>query len=832
MEEKTIKGVAIHDSHGNVVDEAPIYPQGTEELVSQHNADQEAHPHIQEAITGLRTQVERRLVGAKVTFNDGHTEDVELGHNDQGEVILLLPKETFGKIDGVSVNGIGLEVDENGKVDITIPTTVHELDPDDAYATKADAQAMVDEAKVTGATLDYQEDGGSPSATVDFSEGSLGFTLRNMKMKFSDLSPEEIEAITGPQGIPGEGAIWTGSGEEIMTLAQETGNSIGKSMSQKAVTDKIDNLEAKFGAVLIDTSQRYGSTALTSTFINSNGKWDAATGSNTGIIITCSWQGKELTLYGSKQYKSKIAFLTSTSHVANTYPDYCVGETGRREFEVGATQTFTIPSDCKFIWLAVGTTNEGYENCYAPTLLKIESEETLASETGTEVGVDLSAIIADKSTYYFINSNGVWNNGTNTGGFYQLRGNYSALTVTGNTAYKSKIAFLKSKGGSSPDYCAGEINRRELELGETKTFTIPSDCKYVWFAVGTTYTSTEIVYLPQSAKFAGNVAKNVQVHDILNESFDAKSYSRKGGKWHPMNWRPRMYEYVRCGVQEAVPVGTSALSYDDFIAEFDNFVETIPTDVTVTKSSVVRDTMDTHDIYKYVFDPWCAKNTIFLTAGMHGNEYEGYWGLMKMLQYIYANGNSNDIIGYIRHNFRIIAIPVLNPYGVDNKIRYSTNTQVDQNYNFDMDWNIYTPHTGSEPWQFNEPKAVKLVCDEYDGEILFHIDYHTDPYSPTKANYIEADKNSIVFCDCYHKTIDERVHIAQYYQYGQITNDFVVWQNTAATSFRYMEVVRGIPSIIVESAPNGYAQSGSAKMMEGVVDWYLNCLCMMASVVI
>lgn len=237
MEEKTIKGVVIHDSHGNVVDEAPIYPQGTEELVSQHNADQDAHPQIQEAVTGIRTQVERRLVGAKVTFSDGHTEDVELGFNGQGEVILLLPKETFGKIDGVKVNGEELPVDNNGKVDITIPTNVTDLEDAEDYATKEEAQAMVDEAKVTGASVDYQEDGGSPSATVDFSEGSLGFTLKNMKMKFSELTNDEKEELRGPQGIPGEGAIWTGSGEEIMTLKQETGYAINKAMSQKAITE-------------------------------------------------------------------------------------------------------------------------------------------------------------------------------------------------------------------------------------------------------------------------------------------------------------------------------------------------------------------------------------------------------------------------------------------------------------------------------------------------------------------------------------------------------------------------------------------------------------------
>ena len=124
-----------------------VTPGYVDAAVTMHNTSEEAHTDMREAIVGLRTQVGRRLVGAKVTFSDGHTEDVELGLNDQGEVILLLPKETLGKIDGVKVNGDELPVDDNGKVDIPIPTTVHDLDPEDEYATKEETQAMVDEAK-------------------------------------------------------------------------------------------------------------------------------------------------------------------------------------------------------------------------------------------------------------------------------------------------------------------------------------------------------------------------------------------------------------------------------------------------------------------------------------------------------------------------------------------------------------------------------------------------------------------------------------------------------------------------------------------------------------
>lgn len=264
MEEKWTR-VVIHDPHGNTVADRPLSPEGATEQVSEHNADPNAHTDIREGIVGLRTQIERRLVGAKVTFSDGHTEDVELGFNEQGEVILLLPKETFGKIDGVKVNGEELEVDDNGKVDIPIPQSVHDLDPDDEYATKEDAQAMVNEAKVTGVTMNYQEDGGLPSATVDFNEGSLDFLLKNMKMKFSDLSNDEKEALRGKQGRPGadkqpvEGSI---------IIAHSIGGSEEMVMDQKSVTDELLVVKSSY-----DIANHPGANLCR---IDGNGLWKGA----------------------------------------------------------------------------------------------------------------------------------------------------------------------------------------------------------------------------------------------------------------------------------------------------------------------------------------------------------------------------------------------------------------------------------------------------------------------------------------------------------------------------------------------------------------------------
>ncbi len=207
-----------------------VTPGYVDAAVTMHNTSEEAHTDMREAITGIRTQVERRLVGAKVTFNDGHTEDVELGFNDQGEVILLLPKETFGKIDGVKVNGEELEVDENGKVDITIPQNVTDLEDADNYATKEDAQAMVDEAKIRTASANTDNSVGTPRVVPTINGQNIHFDIYGIK---GEKGNDGNTVILNPQG---EG---TPQNPDKYTLYSELGGNTDGAMTQKAFSDII-----------------------------------------------------------------------------------------------------------------------------------------------------------------------------------------------------------------------------------------------------------------------------------------------------------------------------------------------------------------------------------------------------------------------------------------------------------------------------------------------------------------------------------------------------------------------------------------------------------------
>ena len=96
--------------------------------------------------------------------------------------------------------------------------------------------------EIDSVTVDYQEDGGSPNASAQFESGTLAFSLKNMKMKFSDLTAAEKAEITGPQGEQGDSAVYNPEDPDApdFVMANTTGQSTTKAMTQKAVTDAIE----------------------------------------------------------------------------------------------------------------------------------------------------------------------------------------------------------------------------------------------------------------------------------------------------------------------------------------------------------------------------------------------------------------------------------------------------------------------------------------------------------------------------------------------------------------------------------------------------------------
>lgn len=77
----------------------------------------------------------------------------------------------------------------------------------------------------------------------------------------------------------------------------------------------------------------------------------------------------------------------------------------------------------------------------------------------------------------------------------------------------------------------------------------------------------------------------------------------------------------------------SGYTSEEFIENvYDVLVEKYPT--YITKSIIGKDATNTYNIYQYVFCPETPEQTIYLQAGVHGNEPDGWIGLGNLMKLI------------------------------------------------------------------------------------------------------------------------------------------------------------------------------------------------------
>lgn len=78
---------------------------------------------------------------------------------------------------------------------------------------------------------------GVPQVLVNFNEGELDFTFKNLKGQTGAIGP------IGPQGPRGISAVFDpNTGNILAELENTTGNSVVNAMTQKAVTDELNDI--------------------------------------------------------------------------------------------------------------------------------------------------------------------------------------------------------------------------------------------------------------------------------------------------------------------------------------------------------------------------------------------------------------------------------------------------------------------------------------------------------------------------------------------------------------------------------------------------------------
>ena len=295
--------------------------------IINHNDNEFAHGDI------------RRELGDKIDDILVDDESVVVTDPLTGKKEVKFDSDNFGKVDDVKVNGESVVFQKEANIDV--PTKTSQLQNDAQFTTATEMASALSgkQDTIEFANVDYQEDGGEPDASVEYEDGTIAFSMKNMKMKFSELTAEEKESLRGPQGIPGEGAIWTGQGEEIMTLAQETGQAINKGMSQKAVTEEMTFYES------IDlTVDGTKVKSISNKVINgSTKKWISS--SNKTVLLVKVTPGRKLLLTTHADQTLIYTFLrVNTGTTAGTDAAYPTGVAKNTTLAANATALIDIPN--------------------------------------------------------------------------------------------------------------------------------------------------------------------------------------------------------------------------------------------------------------------------------------------------------------------------------------------------------------------------------------------------------------------------------------------------------------------------------------------------------
>lgn len=200
--------------------------------------------------------------------------------------------------------------------------------------------------------------------------------------------------------------------------------------------------------------------------------------------------------------------------------------------------------------------------------------------------------------------------------------------------------------------------------------------------------------------------------------------------------------------------GTADLTYAEIIAGYDELVTNFPD--YVTKKTLGTDSSGEYTICQYVFTPsfvgkltlnYSGKNyndtyipTIILEAGVHGSEKPITRALLNFVTALCNDWETDEILSYLRFNFRFVVNPCAVPWGYENTSRFNANgVNINRNFNGMDQWQygsdvVGNPnYRGTEPLSEVEAQYIDETLKEYKDHAILYYSYHT--YGLLDGNY-------------------------------------------------------------------------------------------------
>ena len=283
--------------------------------------------------------------------------------------------------------------------------------------------------------------------------------------------------------------------------------------------------------------------------------------------------------------------------------------------------------------------------------------------------------------------------------------------------------------------------------------------------------------------------------------------------------------------------------YDELVSKYPKYI---------SKTLLGKDATNTFNIYRYDFKPEKVVTangskykdipTVILTGGIHGNgENAGDKPNMVCALYYFFKDvcekwKENEVLDYLRWNLNFIVVPIVNPWGFDNKDRRN-GRQVDLNRNFDLNWTLGTPgsntYGGTAPFSEKESQYIRDLINA-NKNAIFHCDFHTTggTQAQDKMMYFDMSNNSILF----NPARDLILRLSKKWndkKYGGLDTSidlhgYIVDEPPAPIFNSWVDRVAKIPSCTLEGFPNyvgSLLQKNSLELMtmacEEVGNWVL-----------
>ncbi|MBQ6227718.1 MAG: hypothetical protein IJK08_04025 [Prevotella sp.] len=347
--------------------------------------------------------------------------------------------ENGGKTKSVSVNG-GTPVtpDANGQVDLTIE--------------QANVTIGTVSTGPAGSDAEVNNSGTGTAPVLDF------------------VIPKGDKGETGPQGPQGDSAVYNPDDPDTpdFVMANTTGQSTTKSMTQKAVTEAVEGSRS-YSTDLIDVSPYF----VENYYIRyDNGNWRYYTGGGGyGCVIVPVTPGEIYKITGRSM---NAAYLETNTHPKDTRPSYAAGTTDK--FSWDENEEKEIPNGVNYLYLFTKEAGEDFVfELHRIMTVRVKIREMDGALTEAEQ-VIYSNDIVDEEQYYVANryirhDQQVWYSLSGQGcvlipvkenEVYVLSvGNLFAAYLSTNT-YTGTPSFA---GGTSAEFTWAEGEQREIPQG-------------------------------------------------------------------------------------------------------------------------------------------------------------------------------------------------------------------------------------------------------------------------------------------------------------------------------------------------------------------------------